>query len=192
MQPKCYVISHSLSKVIDECVRSLVKYSWNFEIFNAVDGRKLTDRDWASIGVVMSTEGKMTKRPGAQGCWMSHWHLWNRCVEINKPIVIMEHDAVVTDVWPESLDISAKLIKLYRHAECKINPAFGRWSKGSHAYTITPEQAQRLISYARNNGAQAVDKHLGDLVLPWSFMTQDLVILNPRRGQSSTNSIVRN
>ena len=135
----------------------------------------------------MSTGGKMRQRPGAQGCWMSHWQLWNRCADHGEPLVILEHDAVVQAAWPQDLDIESRLVKLYRNAECKTKPQFGRSSKGSHAYTITPAQAAQLIAFARATPAQAPDKHLGDGVVPWTFYNQDLVTLNPRRGPSITS-----
>ena len=87
------------------------------------------------------------------------------------------------------IDLEPAVIKLFTKAECKVNPAFGRWSKGAHAYTVTPTQAHQLITDAQARGAQAVDKHLGDLVLPWRFYHQDLVVLNPRRGPSSTSPL---
>ena len=192
IQPMCYVIAHAQSRVIDDCITSLEKYNWNFKRFDAVDGQKITNTNWKKIGIAMSDQGKMPRRPGAQGCWHSHYALWNECITTNEPIVVMEHDAVINGPWPESLDIDNQLVKLYSNAECKVNPAFGRWSKGAHAYTVTPTQAQRLINYARDNGAQAVDKHLGDLVLPWTFLNQDLVTLNPKRGPSSTSPLKRN
>lgn len=188
VQPHCYVIAHSTSTVVGDCLASLKKHSWAFEVVPAVNGHTVTEQTWQSIGVQMSTDGKMSRRPGAQGCWISHWHLWNRCVKNNQPIVIMEHDAVVTAPWPTDLNIAPILVKLYTTAECKINPMFGLWSKGAHAYTLTPIQAQRLIDHARTNSAQAVDKHLGDQVLPWTFYSQDLVVLNPRRSKSTTSS----
>jgi len=157
-----------------------------------VNGQTITQADWQRIGIELSDKGKMSKRPGAQGCWHSHYRLWNKCLTDNIPIVIMEHDAVVNGPWPETLDISNKLVKLYLTAECKVNPAYGRWSKGAHAYTLTPKQASTLIEYARQHGAQAVDKHLGDLVLPWTFLDQNLVTLNPGRGPSSTSPLKRN
>ncbi|CAB4138153.1 Glycosyl transferase, family 25 [uncultured Caudovirales phage] len=189
MQPTCYVITHAGSRVIDDCIASLRKYNWKFEKFNAVNGQTITQADWQRIGIELSDKGKMSRRPGAQGCWHSHYKLWNKCLTDNTPIVIMEHDAVVNGLWPETLDISNKLVKLYLTAECKVNPAYGRWSKGAHAYTLTPAQALTLIDHARQYGAQAVDKHLGDLVLPWTFLGQDLVTLNPRRGSSSTSPL---
>ena len=188
-QPRCYVISHPTSKVINDCLSSLTQHHWDFEVFPAVNGHTVTEQTWQSIGVQMSADGKMSRRPGAQGCWMSHWHLWNRCVTSGQPIIILEHDAIVMAPWPIDIDIQTQLVKLYTTAECKVNPAFGRWSKGAHAYSLTPKQAQQLIDYARINGAQAADKHLGDLVLPWTFYSKDLVVLNPQRGPSSTSKI---
>lgn len=188
-QPSCHVIAHASSKVIVECVQSLKQHGWQYQIFPAVDGRTVSQQDWDRIGIKLSQHGKMTRRPGAQGCWLSHFALWKQCADTNQPMVILEHDALVTGPWPTDLDIETQLIKLYRTAECKINPAFGLWSKGSHAYTLTPAQAQRIIDHARERGAQAVDKHLGDQVLPWTFFDRDLVILNPGRGRSSTSQI---
>ena len=192
IQPTCYVIAHAQSRVIDNCIASLERYNWNFKRFKAVDGQQITDANWKQIGIAMSDQGKMPRRLGAQGCWHSHYALWKKCITNNTPIVVMEHDAVVNGPWPEKLDIDSRLVKLYSGAECKVNPAYGCWSKGAHAYTVTPAQAQRLIDYARNNGAQAVDKHLGDLVLPWTFLHYDLVTLNPKRGPSSTSPLKRN
>jgi hypothetical protein len=188
-QPQCYIIAHRSSRVIGDCVQSLEQHGWQYKIFPAIDGSKVTETDWHRIGVVMSTDGKMPRRLGAQGCWLSHFALWKQCVDTNKPMVILEHDALVTAPWPEDLNIDKQLVKLFSTAECKINPAFGRWSKGAHAYTVTPAQAQTLIADAQQRGAQAVDKHLGDLVLSWTFYHRDLVVLNPRRGPSSTSPL---
>ena len=190
-QPICYVIAHEGSRVIDNCIASLRKYNWKFEKFNAVNGQTITQADWQRIGIELSDKGKMSRRPGAQGCWHSHYELWNKCLTANTPIVIMEHDAIVNGPWPDSLDIEPALVKLYVSAECKVNPVYGRWSKGAHAYTLTPKQALTLIEHARQHGAQAVDKHLGDLVLPWVFLDQNLVTLNPGRGPSSTSPLKR-
>ena len=96
---------------------------------------------------------------------------------------------MVQDKWPVDLDITTHLVKLYTTAECKVNQIYGRWSKGSHAYTLTPAQAVTLIEFSQHYGAQALDKHLGDAVLPWTFYNQDLITLNPRRGPSTTSRI---
>jgi len=187
IQPKSYIIAHQSSRVVSDCVQSLQHHGWPYEIFPAVDGYKITEKDWVHIGVQMSKDGKMSRRPGAQGCWHSHFALWKRCIEIDQPILILEHDVVILEPWPKDINIDTQLVKLYSSAACKLNPTFGIWSKGSHAYSITPVQAQTLITHAQQHGAQAVDKHLGNRVLPWIFYKADLVKLNPRRGPSSTS-----
>jgi hypothetical protein len=188
-QPKCYVIAHRSSRVINDCVQSLKQYGWQYEVVPAIDGQTVTETDWQRTGIAMSDLGKIKRRPGAQGCWLSHYGIWRRCIETNEPAIVLEHDTQVTEPWPSNIDIETQLIKLYKTAECKINPAFGLWSKGSHAYTVTPAQARRIIDHAQIGGAQAVDKHLGDQVLPWTFFSRDLVILNPGRGRSTTSTI---
>ncbi len=187
-QPQCFVISHPSSSAVRDCYNSLSKWNWRFEKFDAVDGRKLTKKDWDRIGVKMSaTAGKLPDRPGAQGCFFSHFALWEKCFDDKKAMVIFEHDAVVTDSWPEDLNIDSCIVKLYKTAECKEKVDLGVWSKGSHAYTITPEHAKQLLDKARNFGASPVDKHIISNITPWRFLDYDLVIKNPRRGASTTS-----
>jgi hypothetical protein len=187
MSPRAYVVAHAGSRVVNDCCASLEQYDWPYEVVAAVDGHTVTAETWHNIGIRLSAQGKMLQRPGAQGCWISHYQLWAKCCQSNQPIIILEHDAVVTDFWPDNIELESNLVKLYTTAECKVNPAYGLWSKGAHAYTITPQQAAQLIQHSRLHGAQAVDKHLGSQVLNWTFYSQDLVVLNPNRGPSSTS-----
>ena len=188
MQPCSYVIAHAQSRVVAACVASLKQHSWPYEIYPAIDGRRITVRDWQRIGVTMSpTAGKLPQRPGAQGCWFSHFALWNMCVQNQRPMIILEHDAVIQHCWPQDLDIDTCIVKLYRVAPCKEKPGLGTWSKGAHAYTVTPGQAQNLLDRARRWGASPVDKHIISGDVPWRFCDQDLVCLNKQRGPSSTS-----
>ena len=182
------VIAHASSSVVLDCLRSLHLHGWPCEKFDAVDGNKVDQNVWQSIGVRVLQRGKMPRRPGAQGCWISHFLLWQRCRDTQEPLVILEHDALVTAAW-SYLDFSHALVKLYAPTGCKTNDITGMWSRGSHAYTITPQQASLLIDHAQQHGAQALDKHLGDRVVPWRFLEWDLVRLNPRRERSTTSRI---
>lgn len=186
--PKAYIISHETSRVVKDCVESLEKHGWLFEKFNAIDGRIITEKDWSKIGVNMSpTAGKLPNRKGAQGCWFSHWKLWEKCIEEDVPIVILEHDAVILSSWPNDIDLDTCIVKLYRDAPCKTKDNLGVWSKGAHAYTVTPSQAKNLISRAKTFGASPVDKHIISDFIPWRFFDKDLVKLNPRREKSTTS-----
>lgn len=190
MQPRAYVIAHAGSRVVDDCVASLRLHAWPYEISPAVDGHAVTADTWQRIGVIMSpTAGKLPQRPGAQGCWFSHFGLWQKCVKNDQPMIILEHDTLVQGAWPVDLDISDSIVKLYRSAPCKTKPNLGTWSKGSHAYSVTPDQADHLIERARRWGASPVDKHIISGDIPWRFLDQDLVLLNPRRGSSTTSHL---
>ena len=47
--------------------------------------------------VSMTLVGYKAKDIGKKiACSLSHMHLWNKCVEMNEPIMILEHDAVFT------------------------------------------------------------------------------------------------
>ena len=73
-----------------------------YETFKAVEGYKVgyekllsqgfdTDHNW--IDPILKTP--LTK--GEVGCFLSHWHLWNKCIEKNEPIIVLEDDAILTD-----------------------------------------------------------------------------------------------
>ena len=185
-QPLCRVIAHHGSLSIRRCLEQLARHGWSAQAVPAVEGYAIQAQCWQDIGVALLPRGKMPDRSGAQGCWFSHWGLWRECEHTQQPMIIMEHDALVQAPWPGDLDIDTHMIKLYRTAPCKHNTITGTWSKGSHAYTLTPAHATVLIQHARENGAQALDKHLGDQVVPWRFLGWDLVTLDPGRGPSST------
>jgi GR25 family glycosyltransferase involved in LPS biosynthesis len=188
-QPDCFVIARNTSRVVADCTSSLRLHGWSFTVASAVDGWQLTQQDWDNTGIKMSDQGKMPYKPGAQGCWHSHFKLWKQCVDTDSPMVILEHDAVVKGPWPEELNIEPSIIKLYTTAHCKQNPITGAWSKGSHAYTLTPDQAKKLIDHAKTVGAVAVDKQIGSKACSWNFYQKDLVQLNPNRGRSTTSPI---
>jgi len=186
-QPHCFVIAHLTSRVVSDCVTSLQLHGWNFSVVAAVDGWQIKHSDWSSIGIKMSDQGKMPQRPGAQGCWFSHYKLWQQAVQTNTSMVIMEHDAVVQEPWPQDIDTESALLKLYTTADCKEKVDTGVFSKGSHAYTLTPDQAKQLIHSAKTRGAVAVDKQIASKVCAWKFYHRDVVVLNPNRGRSTTS-----
>ena len=190
--PRSYVITQRTRShpVLASCLASLERYNWPYEIFRAVQNPSLSQ--WRDIGVTMLTDrGKMQYRPGAQGCWHSHFTLWQRCLDQGQPIIVLEHDVLVQAPWDSAVEGETQLVKLYKTAKIKTNTLTGQWSAGAHAYYLTPENAEKLITHARHMGAQALDKHLGDLVVDWRFWHEDLVLLNPRRGASTTSPLRR-
>jgi GR25 family glycosyltransferase involved in LPS biosynthesis len=164
-------------------------HGWQCSVWPAVNGRGVTAEDWSRIGVELLDRGAIVKRPGARGCWHSHWSLWQHCTDIDQPIVVLEHDAYITGPWPRDIDLEQSVWKLHRpdgRGE-RVNTITGEWSCGAWAYTLTPRFAQSLIDFSRAHGAQAVDKQLGRSVIPWQYWPTDLVTHRPAVRSSTTS-----
>jgi hypothetical protein len=172
-QPKTFVIAledHPVSRSqLNDFIKSAEEFNWKYEIHWAVDGRTITDESWASIGVTpLYHKGSMTKS-GTWGCFFSHWQLWNKCIELNEPIIILEHDAIINDFW-KPIDSLGCLVKLHENYTEKkqnkwIDPESGNNSSSAHAYCISPEHATKLINFSKKIGGYAVDRIIGDKVL---------------------------
>ena len=115
---------------------------------------------------------------------MSHWNLWHRCVDLDEPIIIFESDAYITGKLPK-LDLSKSLIKLHTDRGTKTSKVSGKWSKGAHAYALSPVHAQTLIDCVYKTEVKPVDKIIGDKFISWKHLDIDLV---PQRklGSSTT------
>ncbi|MEZ9323151.1 glycosyltransferase family 25 protein [Vibrio sp. 10N.286.51.E5] len=66
----------------------------DFKFFDAVDGRK----DVHPLFSYYNSKKRMRCKgyemtPGELGCFASHYLLWEKCVELNEPIVVIEDDA---------------------------------------------------------------------------------------------------
>ena len=76
----------------------------HIEMVRAVTPDKIKDNTYSypkqgetSTYEGMTLVGYKAKDVGKKvACSLSHMHLWNKCVEMNEPIMILEHDAVFT------------------------------------------------------------------------------------------------
>lgn len=177
-QPKTFVIAikgHAVSEsLLQDCLASAKKFNWNIEVFWGIDGRTITENNWKAEGLFPRLDKPTMDRPGVQGCFLSHWNLWKHCVEINEPIIILEHDAIILKTW-ESIEIDKSIIKLHRiysPKKEKIDIDTGQWNKSGHAYCITPTHAKNLINFSKEHGAIVVDILIGSKIAP-------IINLNP-------------
>lgn len=97
-------------------------------------------------------------------CFLSHYALWCLCLDIDKPIVILEHDAIM--VKPYHVHKFYNNIVYLGSKEQHIGgkevysiPPHGSDHKGlyrficrAHAYAIDPAVAKNLVSYAIKQG----------------------------------------
>ncbi len=97
-------------------------------------------------------------------CFLSHYSLWCLCLSIDKPIVILEHDAIMLKPYLKHLYYN-NIVYLGRFEQVKEGkpvysiPPHASDQKGldrficrAHAYAIDPMIAKNLVSYAIGHG----------------------------------------
>lgn len=181
-QPKTFVIAikgHAISEAqLQDCLDSADKFNWNVEVCWGVDGRHISDQTWKNEGIFVRTDKPTMHRLGVRGCFLSHWSLWKKCIELNEPIIILEHDAVIQNYW-YPIDLNDSIIKLHRHYSGKfpkIDEHSGHWSKSGHAYCLSPAHAFKLINFVKKMGAYEVDRIIGDKVISYQHLGKPSLI----------------
>ncbi|MGL5391660.1 MAG: glycosyltransferase family 25 protein [Shewanella sp.] len=162
---KIFVIS--LARSVDrraQMLDKLTKAEVEFEFFDAVDasieGFYLSDR--VAPDITKKRKGyELLKSEVA--CYASHFSLWEKCVAINEPIVILEDHAELTTDFKETLatvfhhandfgyiKLSApiKPRKFIEDKKINISHAIGHYSKNTcftTGYIITPDTAKLFV-----------------------------------------------
>lgn len=98
-------------------------------------------------------------------CFLSHYSLWCMCLDKDKPIVILEHDAVMVKPYLRHAYLNnivylggQEQIRGSLKCEDTIPPhasdhqGLDRFICRAHAYSIDPFIAKNLVSYAINHG----------------------------------------
>lgn len=104
--------------------------------------------------------------PGVKGCFYSHYKLWQKCVDLNEPIMIFEDDVkLYRNVIFDDTDWQGVLIlafgkQLYKsdpyqtylenpEGSPKVVPWKNSSLPGTQGYAIKPETARKLIKHYR-------------------------------------------
>jgi len=176
--------------MLSQTLKSCKQYGWNAEIFRAIDGYNLDSNIWNQLNLVMpvrknNSVGRFADKPGALGCFLSHFLLWNLCIELNQPVIILEDDVDIIDTLPE-IKSDLDLLKLHKPRVKKEHETLGIWSPGAFAYWLSPSGARKLINFSKLNGPKYNDKMIGSKILNWDYLSTPIVKLRQRQG-SSTN-----
>jgi GR25 family glycosyltransferase involved in LPS biosynthesis len=79
----------------------------DYEFFDAIDGRSLTDSTIEQSGMF---ESGLNYSPGAYGCAMSHMKLWDECLTEGAPLLIAEDDAIFRHDFQNAHDRLMKML----------------------------------------------------------------------------------
>lgn len=131
-------------------------------------------------------------RPGVQGCFFSHYRLWQKCLNLGDPITIFEDDVIVRRplipvTFQHVLVICLGAVKRHRYIQYLENPqgephamAYeNNTLPGACGYCITPGAAEKLVKTYEHAFLAADNAISTELV--------DIKIHNYLVGEANTN-----
>ncbi len=107
------------------------------------------------------------------GCFLSHFRLWRKCMELNEPILVLEHDAIFTANIPDfHFDSVLNLGKpSWGKNKAKGKSGLGILSTkklyGTHGYLVSPTGAKKMIEFAQENGISPADEYMNRRSFPF-------------------------
>lgn len=149
-----------------KCIESCKTVGMNYRVWEAFDGTK---GEFAIPNLLKNKEyiywlkwlnPKMSLQEVA--CVYSHYSLWCHCITIDKPIVILEHDALMVKKF--NFHAFYNCIEYLGHYD-QLATGFGggmpysyvmdknwRFMSQTHAYAVDPTICRRLVSHFVRNG----------------------------------------
>ena len=118
------------------------------------------------------------RRPdNVAACFASHYLLWKKCVELNEPILILEHDAIFKENIPEiEFDMCITLgrpsyIRPWQlvcdEPKDGVQPLVQENFLGHHAYAIKPAAAKIFCEDVESRMLCANDIWISKDIYPW-------------------------
>ncbi|MFL9776173.1 glycosyltransferase family 25 protein [Vibrio cyclitrophicus] len=146
----------------------LNELDFSFDIFNAVDGRDtpthpLFERYNDKLSQAFRAK---TLSAGQLGCYASHYLLWEKCVEINQPIIVIEDDALIfkdeflnfiqdiSDV-PEAVEC----VRLFKNKRRKYDSYEVYKSNSTNIHKFTKGHMSATAYFLRPSGAKKFLQH---------------------------------
>ncbi|MGL5336080.1 MAG: glycosyltransferase family 25 protein [Enterovibrio sp.] len=162
-----YVISLLRSEARRQTIsHELQKQGIAFEFFDAVDGKNglpMLAQDYDYHKRLWLTSGKMPTS-GEIGCYASHFTLWLKCLELGKPIIILEDDIMLNDDAQKIIALALEKVMQYdflrlenilpdcpskiveNEQNCQISLLKDNCGLAA-AYAISPRAAAKLIKH---------------------------------------------
>lgn len=134
----------------------------------------------------------ISNSPGILGCFYSHYRLWEKCAELNEPILIFEDDVIFSREfflvdWEDVLiTVLGNPQKSEKYMNLLTNPEgvpraldyYQASLPGTPGYAIKPHAARKLVEIYKNSFAKsdnAINKHYLRLQIHSHIMGRALV-----------------
>lgn len=162
----------------DHIAAQLQAQNIDFTFFDAIDGGDTSSpllKRYNYPKRLWLTSGKMPTN-GEIGCYASHYSLWQKCVDMGQPLVVIEDDAKICPNAIQNLATVADKIQKYgflrlesvirgetilmEHDEhFRINHMSDNFG-GTRAYAVAPWAAQKLLDGSKD-WSLPVDNYIG-------------------------------
>lgn len=149
------------------CQESCDEVGMPYQVWDAYNG--ISDnieppdhlKDDSVMSLIKLTDHYLTR--GEVACALSHISLWAHCAKIDKPIVILEHDAVMVEKFQQIKSYNS-IVYLggdeWARMGWQVFPVPPHASEGpnylficrAHAYAIDPQMAKNLLAYVIKMG----------------------------------------
>lgn len=190
-----YTSQHSeSSSLADRCLQSGMKFGYRVEKYPAVywkeidhflDKLNLKPKYTPILKTAQTTKTTCPATRMANG--ITHYMLYKECVDSNKPICILEHDAYFVGNLPKPINCGVIQISSHKNGQASKNDWFNcsrarkmkyyasnikiNWSddkgivkhplnglNGTSGYIIHPVAAQKMINYIERDGIGFADR----------------------------------
>lgn len=193
--------SESLAK---DCIQQAAKFNIFPKYFDAIWGKDHEEHS-AKTGLKFMQGYPKDMTLAHYGNFYSHYYLWESCIRINRPILVLEHDGyfirpIPNDVLdnfthilkldsenPYNGNYEKELIKKKNNQDSYIKDVtgihkkkwFGWYTTGAYCYILKPEGAKTLINFVKEKGFISTDNLFADGIMPITLITPSVVRLHP-------------
>lgn len=147
----------------------------NFEYIQAIDGEANIFRHIQARPNWLDPFQNRPLQQNEVACFLSHINAWQKCIELNQPVIVMEDDAMINNQWNEALyqDLINEYDFVYlQHNEnepsqvTSINDLIERpsYPYNMTAYCIKPTTAQSLLHMVNYSDFIPVDEFLPEVI----------------------------
>jgi glycosyl transferase family 25 len=193
-------------KMAEDCMQQAKIFGLRPSYFKAIHGK---DSDYHYDITGIKKQGKFKKNKiGVIGCFFSHYYLWKKCIKLNEPILILEHDGyMIRPIDSLMLDSFSDVLKLdrldpysknyekdlieessietvsvqqYFHSSKKvIKHGLRDYFKGAYSYIIKPQGAKKLINFIKINGHRPADQQINARIVSLKTTVPTVARLHP-------------
>lgn len=141
----------------ERCIESGKLHGIEIEKFFAITPANEPTKIMKTLG--LSTKRFMNERFSRSdrciSCFLSHYHLWKKSLDLNDQLLILEHDTIITSKMPEiningACNLGKPSYGKFKIPKNGLGPLTSKqYFPGAHCYLINPIGARHLIEAAK-------------------------------------------